>query len=106
MPYIKQEDRNRFDEVIREYEKSIKSSSITMGQLNYLITSIINVTIKSMGGISYSTLNNIIGVLECIKLELYRRIVVPYEDNKIKENGDVTVNSTNNGGSTYEFFGV
>jgi len=29
------------------------------------------------------------GVLECAKLELYRRIAAPYEDTKIEENGDV-----------------
>ena len=34
-------------------------------------------------------LNAAIGVLECAKLELYRRVVAMYEDGKIKENGDV-----------------
>lgn len=31
----------------------------------------------------------ILGVLECVKLELYRRVAAPYEDRKIEENGDV-----------------
>ena len=31
----------------------------------------------------------LIGVLECAKLELYRRVAAPYEDDKIDENGDV-----------------
>ena len=31
----------------------------------------------------------ILGAVECAKLELYRRAVVPYEKKKIKENGDV-----------------
>jgi len=31
----------------------------------------------------------VIGALEACKLEFYRRAVVPYEDKKIKENGDV-----------------
>jgi len=30
-----------------------------------------------------------VGVLECAKLELYRRIAAPYEDEKIVETGDV-----------------
>jgi hypothetical protein len=30
-----------------------------------------------------------IGALECCKLEFYRRVAVPYEDRKIKSNGDV-----------------
>jgi hypothetical protein len=29
------------------------------------------------------------GVLESAKLELYRRKIAPYEDDKIAENGDV-----------------
>lgn len=29
------------------------------------------------------------GALECCKLEFYRRVAVPYEDRKIKLNGDV-----------------
>jgi hypothetical protein len=30
-----------------------------------------------------------IGVLECAKLELYRRVAAPYEDAKCEDNGDV-----------------
>jgi len=30
-----------------------------------------------------------IGVLECVKQEFYRRKVAPYEDIKIIENGDI-----------------
>lgn len=30
-----------------------------------------------------------LGALEACKLEIYRRSVAPYEDQKIKENGDV-----------------
>jgi hypothetical protein len=37
----------------------------------------------------YFNYNRAIGVLECIKLEFYRRMVGPYEDIKIKEAGDV-----------------
>jgi len=38
---------------------------------------------------SYSDYNALVGVLECAKLEFYRRAVAAYEDKKIKENGDV-----------------
>ncbi len=37
----------------------------------------------------YSKINSLIGVLECAKLELYRRVAAPYENDKIDENGDV-----------------
>jgi hypothetical protein len=40
-------------------------------------------------GTNYALLNELIGVLECAKLELYRRVASPYEDEKIQSNGDV-----------------
>jgi len=39
--------------------------------------------------LKYSNLNELIGVLECAKLELYRRVAAPYEDEKALINGDV-----------------
>jgi len=41
------------------------------------------------GPIRYANINEVIGVLECAKLELYRRIAVPYEDVKKEQSGDV-----------------
>ena len=38
---------------------------------------------------NYEDYRNFIGELESAKLEIYRRLVAPYEDKKIKENGDV-----------------
>ena len=38
---------------------------------------------------NYADINSAIGVLECAKLELYRRQAAPYEDKKIEENGEV-----------------
>ena len=40
-------------------------------------------------GTNYVKLNELIGVLECAKLELYRRVASPYEDEKVESNGDV-----------------
>jgi len=56
--------------------------------LNYVFTQVITEYLDNNGE-SYQTINDIVGALECCKLELYRRIVAPYEDQKIKENGDV-----------------
>lgn len=82
MPYIKETERNNI--------KSGNSDVVTVGELNFLITSIVDKYLID-NGLSYSNINNVIGALECAKLELYRRIAVPYEDKKIKENGDVYV---------------
>lgn len=42
-----------------------------------------------LNGGKYDSLNAVIGVLECAKQEFYRRAAVPYENQKITENGDV-----------------
>jgi len=60
----------------------------TPGQLNYLFTTMLSQYLQ-LNGTSYQTINDIVGALEGAKLEFYRRVAVPYEDQKIKENGDV-----------------
>lgn len=60
----------------------------TPGEFNYVI-SVLARDYLDKHGKSYQRFNDIIGALEGCKLELYRRMVAPYEDTKIKENGDV-----------------
>ena len=84
MPYIKQEDRTYFDDKLSFKVTGIHSA----GELNYCITKLVDHYISVHGGTSYKNINEVIGVLECAKLELYRRIAAPYEDIKIQENGD------------------
>ena len=57
------------------------------GELNYAFTEIIKTYLATFGE-SYQVYNDIVGALECCKLELYRRKIVPYEDVKIVTNGD------------------
>ena len=79
MPYIEQSRR----------EEITESSLVeTAGELNWLLTILINDYINKKGK-SYQTLNEVVGVLECAKLELYRRVVSPYEEIKMQQNGDV-----------------
>jgi hypothetical protein len=81
MPYIAKEDRFKAVEELNN-----------PGELNYAVTVLIQ---KYLGkhGLSYSTMNDIIGALEASKLEFNRRVVGPYEDKKIKKNGDVYVSA-------------
>ncbi len=76
MPYITQERRDNFDSIS------------TPGELNYAFT-MVALEYLRMHGKSYDTLNAITGALENCKLEFYRRVVIPYEEEKIKLNGDV-----------------
>jgi hypothetical protein len=90
MPYIPPEDRDAYDEVIQTLvEDFFHAGSDWKGHMNYVVSSIIAGLIDSWDGPRYSQINDLIGVLECIKLELYRRIAAPYEDIKAEENGDV-----------------
>lgn len=82
MPYIKQAARDWIDLQIPP-----GLSFDGPGELNYAFTGIL----KEYLGLDphYAKFNEVIGVLECCKLEIYRRMVAPYEDLKIQENGDV-----------------
>lgn len=85
MPYIDQLSRARLEVI--DVREPIDSNPKTPGDLNYLITSLIDEYTK--GQLSYSTINEVMGVLECVKQEYYRRVAVPYEEEKRSLNGDV-----------------
>jgi|TARA_R110000751_G_scaffold100335_3_gene194278 hypothetical protein len=87
MPYIPQEERADLDELAGALVTQLRNGNFR-GRLNYFISSVAQGLIEA-NGVSYSFLNDFIGVLECVKLELYRRVMTPYEDGKINENGDV-----------------
>ena len=53
----------------------------------YIISTIIWKSFEKQ--MNYSKANELVGVLECVKQEFYRRQVVPYEEEKIGENGDL-----------------
>jgi hypothetical protein len=58
------------------------------GELNYSITELIKrYWVNSPR--NYASLNDVMGALESAKAEFYRRVAVPFEENKIRENGDV-----------------
>ena len=58
------------------------------GDLNYLITKLV-VAYMRHKGLSYQTINDIVGALEGAKLEFYEQVARPYEDKKRLENGCV-----------------
>lgn len=84
MPYISQDARVRLNG---------GAAPTSAGELNYAITRLVDAYLNHLaddaGRLRYAHLNDAVGVLECAKLELYRRIAAPYEDEKISESGDV-----------------
>ena len=80
MPYVDSEARDRIGR---------GQPPRNAGELNYAVTKLVDDYLVSKGELRYAHLNEVIGALECAKLELYRRLAAPYEDRKKDESGDV-----------------
>ena len=80
MPYISPEDR--------EYLRPEAENPEGPGGLNYQLTCICKQYLDR-NGLSYRSINDIVGALEGAKLEFYFRVARDYEDTKIKTNGDL-----------------
>ncbi|KKL22843.1 hypothetical protein LCGC14_2431340 [marine sediment metagenome] len=87
MPYITAEQRKKYDGTIDALVSSIDGP----GELNYVITKICHKCLyPKLGNYGYTDLNRIMGVLESVKQEFYRKVVVPYENLKRLKNGPVS----------------
>lgn len=82
MPYINQEDRPEIDLLVNSLLVEMQSA----GHLNYTITKLLDGWVEQP---SYTAYNTVMGVLECVKQEYYRRVVAEYENIKRMNNGDV-----------------
>lgn len=80
MPYIDPKRRDALD--------NNQDIARTAGELNYQLTMLCDGYLRTHGK-CYQTLNDVMGVLSGADKEFYRRVVAPYEDEKIKLNGDV-----------------
>lgn len=85
MPYITQDDRRVLTQLADDVAEHLKHP----GKLNYFFSRVMHQLIKH-NRLSYMVVNALIGVLECCKLELYRTVVAPYENQKRRENGSVS----------------
>ena len=97
MPYIAKEQRDKLDGVIHRLQGTIARMELddetvnVEGQLNYVITKLLMQIYGDKDCIRYSGINDAIGMLECCKLEFYRKVAAPYEDQKEFENGEVKI---------------
>ena len=85
MPYILKSEREKLDKHIDKLVEKMDLSQ-RAGQLNYVINKLM---LKLIGEGKYADINELIGAVECAKLEFYRRKAAPYEDEKKKKNGDL-----------------
>jgi hypothetical protein len=104
MPYIDPEYRkkldNELDYLIRDTHSYVRNDPGKMkGVAHYLVIRLALGLLKPSEGWSYSSLSDVIGTLEAAKLEMYRRLLAPYEDDAILKNGDLDEYSELGGGS-------
>lgn len=85
MPYIDKQSRIGWDFWLNNKDKP---DFVKIGNLNYVISKLCLLYLQEKGE-SYQTYNDIIGVLECAKQEIYRKMVSKYEDKKEQENGTI-----------------
>ncbi len=94
MPYIDENSRKVLDRYIDDLADVITNFSEldnekvmgVLGDLNYCISRLVGIV---TGDTSYAKVAMITGVLENVKQEFYRRVAVPYEEEKIVQNGDI-----------------
>ena len=88
MPYIKPQYRPEIDKLLQPLLEHIAAMPLEKqdGAFNYSVTKILK-ALYAKG--DYFTYNRSMGALSAVQAEWYRRAIVPYEDEKIKENGDV-----------------
>lgn len=94
MPYVSQAARQYLD---KKFPVGL-GESMTAGELNYVINRLLIAYVRPSNERTYERINAAIGVLECTKMEFYRRIAVPYEQLKLQENGDLPYNIPSGGG--------
>lgn len=82
MPYVKQERRVELNFVV---ESMRRADIVANGDLNYVLFKFCRDVIKP----SYNNYKNYLGELNEAAEEIRRRMLAPYEDEKIKENSDI-----------------
>ena len=92
MPYLKQEDRVRLVDPLTDLIDAIcinEANGVGVaGQVNFIISVLVNSLWQGTKA-NYAGLNELMGAIECAKLEIYRRLAGPYEEKAAKRNGDV-----------------
>lgn len=91
MPYIPFDRRQQFEEPLKALCDALIANDAQDGDVNYLVTRLVLHHTTHGGQVQprYADYEAAIGLLECIKLELYRKAVARYEDTAATRNGDV-----------------
>ena len=82
MPYIPEDKRLAMDLVV---ESMVDAGVEANGDLNYILYKFAKYHVEA----GYGNYKNFLGELNEAAEEIRRRLLVPYEDEKITENGDI-----------------
>lgn len=90
MPYLTDKDKEEIKNSVDYLSDTLERKPIESfaGYINYLNFVFVRRWINKNGK-KYFVFAAIIGTLVCCVLEIYRRLIAPYEDSKINSNGDV-----------------
>ena len=83
MPHIDPKKRPHIDIPL----KKVYPQLVDSGDANYAVTRILQSQLPKNP--RYEDYNRVMGIAVCALLEFYRKAVVPYEDQKAHDNGDV-----------------
>lgn len=88
MPYCKAADKTRLNSLSLD---TVGRTCSSPGELNYAITTLMIGYLDALGLSYANAAETLAGGNEAVA-EFRRRVLVPYEDSKIRENGDVYPN--------------
>jgi len=90
MPYIIPTGREVYDTATTILIDDMQSQGAFPGDLTYILYRLcLGYVADGKESPSYSNYAEVVGCLECCKLELYRRQIAAHEDEAIRKNGDV-----------------
>lgn len=89
MPYITQNNRDAIDPALNR----VAQVTTNGGELNYVISTIVATYVRK-NGLRYQNISDVLGALNGAIGEFNRRVVDPYEQQKMLENGDLRAYDT------------
>ncbi len=91
MPYILQDERDEHDEWLDALTQGIEEDGFNCGTVTYVVYKLVGCWFKHDP--CYETICKIRGMLAGVLSEFDRQFAFPYEDEKMKANGDVDLAS-------------
>ena len=88
MPYIKKHARDYYAEFLDGHIQDLEEQGYPVGDVTYAVYKIVGHWFLSNPG--YEAIADIRGMLAGVLSEFDRKLAFPYEDKKIRKNGDVS----------------